>query len=154
MAQSMELVPPGSFCWNTACPAYASLEAKSIRRYGQTKRGVQRFQCRQCRKTFAETRGTPFYGVHEPEQMLLALKMLGEGTSVSGVARTLETKEDTVRDWLAKAASHARQIEALLQQTYKVERGQIDALWSFVAHKGEKGGAQKRRSAGSSGVFA
>lgn len=154
MAQSMDLVSPGSFCWNAECTAYADLKAKSIRRYGQTKRGVQRFQCRQCKRTFTETRGTPFYGVHEPEKMLLALKMLGEGMGISGVARVLESKEDTVRDWLGRAADHARQVETLLQQTYKMERGQIDALWSYVAHKGKKGGALKRRSAGSSGASA
>jgi transposase-like protein len=150
----MDLVPPGSFCWNAECAAYANQEAKSIRCVGRTKRGVQRYQCVLCKKTFTATRGTPFYGVHEPEKMRLALKMLGEGMSISGAARIVESKEDTVRAWLAKAASHARQIAALQQQAYKVERGQIDALWSYVAHKGEKGGAQKSPCAGSSGASA
>jgi len=59
---------------------------------------------------------------------------------------------DTVLDWLAKAAAHVQVIEALLQRQHRVTRAQLDALWTFVQHKGQKGGTLKRRSAAPSGA--
>jgi transposase-like protein len=152
MPEPIKLVPPGSFCFNPACPEYAQLGRGNITLYGKTGGGVQRFICRGCKKTFSATRGTPFYGVRKPEGMLLALRMVAERMSLAGISRVLKVKEESILAWLEKAAAHVEQIEALLQQTYQTERAQLDALWTFVAHKGEKGGAQRSRSVAPSGA--
>jgi hypothetical protein len=44
----------------------------------------------------------------------------------------------TILAWLREAAQHAAQIEAVLLAQFKVKRGQLDALWAYVGHKGEK----------------
>jgi len=105
-----------------------------------------------CKKVFAATRGTPFYGVRDPKKMLLALAMLSERGSLRGVQRVTGVKPDTLVAWLEKAAAHVEVTERLLQARHRVTRAQLDGLWAFVGHKGEKGGTSKRKSGAPSGA--
>lgn len=152
MSKPLEVVEAGSFCWNEACAAYGRVGAGNLRRYGKTRRGVQRFQCKTCSKVFAATRGTPFYGVHDPAKMLRVLSLIGERVSLRGIQRVTGVKPDTVLVWLEKAAAHVELIERLLQRSHAMERAQLDALWTYVGHKGKKGGVPKRTHAAASGA--
>ena len=152
MSQPLEVVPAGSFCWNEQCPDYGVVAAGNLRRYGKTPGGVQRLQCKRCRKVFAATLGTPFYGIRNPDKMLLVLSLLAERVSLRGIHRMTRVKPDTTLVYLERAAAHVQIIEALLQRSYQVTRVQLDALWAFVGHKGEKGGTLKKRSAAPSGA--
>lgn len=147
------LTSPGSFCWNRDCPAYAQLDQGNIRRFGKTRNGVQRFQCTVCSHTFTETKGTLFYGCKTPQEKILAcLAALAERSSLRGIHRTLGVKEETVVAWLKKAAVHVETLEALLFAHYRLTRAQMDALWCYVFHKGEKGGTPRRSTAAPSGA--
>jgi transposase-like protein len=152
MTEPLEVVQSGSFCWNEQCPRYGEVGAGNMRRFGKTSNGVQRFQCKACGKAFTATRGTPFYGIHDPEKMLRALALLAERVSIRGVGRATKAKPDAVIEWMEKAAAHVGLIEKLLQLHHQVTRAQLDALWAFVGHKGEKGGARRKRSGGASGA--
>ncbi len=152
MSQPLEVVPAGHFCWNEQCPDYGVVGAGNLRRYGKTPAGVQRLQCKQCRKVFAATFGTPFYGVHNPDKMLMVLKLLGDRMSLRAIQRATGVKPDTTLAYAERAAAHVQVIEALLQRSHWATRVQLDALWTFVGHKGEKGGAPKSRSGAVSGV--
>jgi transposase-like protein len=146
------LAPAGSFCWNPDCPEYAQVGHHNVRKYGQTAKGVQRYQCKTCKKTFAETKGTVFYGCHHaPQTILDSLAMLADRNSLAAIHRIKGVKEETVNEWLQRAAQHVEEIEALLLANYPVRRAQLDALWTFVGHKGEKGGTVKRRQEAVSG---
>lgn len=152
MSQPLEVVPAGSFCWNEQCPDYAIVAAGNLRRYGKTPAGVQRFQCKRCRKVFTATLGTPFYGIRDPERMLLVLSLLADRMSLRAIQRVTRVKPDLTLAYLERAAAHVETIEALLQRSHNVTRVQLDALWAFVGHKGEKGGALKRQSVAPSGA--
>ena len=152
MSKPLEVVPAGCFCWNEQCPRYGEDEPGNLRRYGKTSKGVQRFQCKCCEKVFPATLGTPFYGVHNPEKMLQVLKLLAERVSLRGIYRAVGVKPDTTLSYLERAAAHVGVIEDLLQRRHQATRVQLDALWAFVGHKGEKGGALKRKSAAASGA--
>ena len=54
-------------------------------------------------------------------------------------------------EWLKQAAQHVEEIEALLLVHYHLTRAQLDALWTYVGHKGNKEGIQKKRSTAPSG---
>lgn len=111
----------------------------NLKKIGKTPRGVQRYQCKTCGRTFTETKGTIFYRKHADEdQNLEVLALLAEGTRISTLARVKGIKEETILRWLREAARHANQLETVLMQTYHLKRAQIDGLWSFVANKGEK----------------
>ncbi len=134
---------PGDFCPNAGCSAYgqrANGQApSSIRRFGKTARGVQRYQCRSCGHTFTATRGTIFFGKRTPERAILeTLALLAEGNRISSVARVKGFKEDTILAWLRQAAHYAEQLEAVLLAEFAVTHGQLDALWAYVGNKGEK----------------
>jgi transposase-like protein len=152
MAEMLELVPAGSFCWNKECTQYGQTGAGNIRRYGRTRKGVQRYQCKGCKQVFSATRGTPFYGVHDIEKVLRALAAYCERPSLRGVQRMEGVKPDTLAGWIQKAAAHVELIERLLQERYPVTRAQLDGLWAFVGHKGEKGATRKRKSGAPSGA--
>lgn len=136
-------VKVGDFCPNPACAEYGKLQAEAsqsnIKKYGKTKAGRQRYHCKSCHKTFTETKGTMFYGRRVADSDIIeTLALLAEGSRISSVSRVKGYKEDTILAWLRAAAQHAEQLEEQLLATYQLERGQLDGLWAYVGHKGEK----------------
>ena len=134
---------PGDFCPNETCPDYGRLQIDqgqpNIRKFGKTRSGVQRYQCRTCSATFTATTGTIFFRKRRPEHEILeTLALLAEGNRISSLSRAKGFKEDTILTWLREAAQHAQQLEEVLMAEFKVKRGQLDALWAYVGHKGEK----------------
>jgi transposase-like protein len=104
----------GSFCWNRGCPGYGKVDHGNIVRYGRTAKGTQRLKCKEC------------------------LALLAERNSLASIHRVKGIKEETVMDWLRKAANHVEEIEALLLANHHLTRVQLDAMWTYVGHKGEK----------------
>lgn len=133
---------PGEFCPNEACPDYEKLQTgqqQNIRKFGRTQRGVRRFRCQTCGKTFTETTGTIFFRKRTPEHEILeTLALLAEGSRISSLTRAKGFKEDTILAWLREAAHHAEQLEEVLMKDFQVKRGQLDAMWAYVRNKGEK----------------
>ena len=66
------------------------------------------------------------------------LGLVAEGDRISSLTRAKGHQEDTILDWLKAAGDHAEAVEAVLLADYRLERGQIDGLWAYVGHKGEK----------------
>ena len=136
---------PGDFCPHTECPDYGKLQSpqgkRNIEKYGHSQKGHQRYRCLTCGHTFTQTRGTVFYRRRVPDsEILRVLAMLAEGSRISSVSRMTGHKEDTILAWLREASKHAQAVEEVLLADYEVTRGQVDALWSYVGHKGEKKG--------------
>jgi transposase-like protein len=134
---------PGDFCPNETCPDYGRLQTgqdqPNIRKFGKTRSGIQRYQCKTCSDTFTATTGTIFFRKRTSEQQILeTLALLAEGNRISSLSRAKGFKEDTILAWLRQAAQHAEQVEEVLMAEFKVKRGQLDALWAYVGHKGEK----------------
>jgi transposase-like protein len=128
------LVHVGDFCPNPACADYGKpqlSERTAIIKYGRTRNGQQRYQCRTCHQTFTETKGTLFYQRHTPAaEIIKALAQLAEGNRISSVTRTTGHKEDTILAWLTEAATQVSRIEAIFMADYHITRGQLDGLWA------------------------
>jgi hypothetical protein len=56
--KSMEegLASAGTFCPNKECHHYAKVEEGNLIKYGGSKQGVQRYQCKSCTTTFSSPR--------------------------------------------------------------------------------------------------
>ena len=138
----MRFARVGDFCPNESCPDYGKLQSdqqRNIKKAGKTKQGRQRYQCKTCKQTFTETKGTIFYRRRTPEEEIIeTLAFIAEGVRISSLARVKGHKEDTILDWLRAAAQHAEEIEEILMAEYHLDQGQLDALWSYVGNKGEK----------------
>lgn len=151
--KSDELAPPSSFCWNEKCADYGRVDAGNLRKFGFTRKGRQRWQCTSCKKVVAETKGTVFHGKQYDEQTIIeCFAMLAERNSLAAIHRIKGIKEETVSAWLLQAAPQLERIEQVLLREHKMSRAQLDALWTYVGHKGEKKGFQKRTNAAPSGV--
>lgn len=134
---------PGDFCPNEACPDYGRLQISqgqlNIRKFGRTRKGVQRYQCKSCGTTFTAITGTSFFRKRTAEyEILETLALLAEGNRISSLSGVKGFKEDTLLTWLREAAGHAEQVEEVLMAEFKVKRGELDALWAYVGHKGQK----------------
>lgn len=150
------IAQPKDFCPNPTCLDYGKLQKDqsqpNLKKLGKTKRGVQRYQCKTCGKTFTETKGTLFFRKHAPmEQILEVLALLAEGNRISTLTRVKGIKEDTILRWLREAAKHSQEIDEALMKDFHLKRAQIDGLWSFVQNKGEKKATPKPSNAAPSG---
>lgn len=151
--ESKQLAAPDSFCWNEKCADYGRVNAGNLRKFGFTRKGRQRWQCTTCDKVVAETRGTVFHGKHHSEETIIeCLAMLADRNSLAAIQRVKGVKEETVAAWLTQVAPQMEQIEEVLLKDHKLSRAQLDALWTYVGHKGEKKGFPKKTSAAPSGA--
>jgi transposase-like protein len=140
-----QLVSPGSFCWKRDCPDYGRVNHGNLVKYGRTAKGTPRLKCKTCGHVSVVNRGTIFCGRHHsPDTIMDCLALLAERNSLASIHRTKGIKEETVIDWLREAANHAQEVEKIMQAKYNLVRVQLDAMWSYVGHKGEKGGVLKR----------
>lgn len=151
-----QLTQVGDFCPNEACPDYGKLQKDqpkpNIKKFGKTRQGNQRYQCKTCGKTFSQTTGTIFYRRRVEEQEILeTLALVAEGVRISSLSRAKGHKEDTILDWVRQARNHAAALEDILLAEYRVDRGQLDGLWSYVGNKGEKKATRRPKRPGSSG---
>jgi len=134
----------GSFCWNEACEDYKKVNHGNMIRNGKTDKGIQRYFCKTCKKSFTETKGTMFYRCrHTEEEIVECMAMVGDRNSLASIHRIKGIKEETVIKWLEKASAHVEQFERIVRKK-KLSRVQFDALWTYVWHKGKKNAELKK----------
>jgi transposase-like protein len=142
--EKQQIATIGSFCLNEACVDYQKNDLGNVVKCGKTDKGVQRYRCKTCKKSFTETKGTMFYRCrHTEEEIAECMAMIGDRNSLAAIHRIKGIKEETVMKWLEKASTHVKQFERLVRKK-KLSRVQFDALWTYVWHKGEKGGNLKK----------
>jgi transposase-like protein len=82
----------------------------------------RRYSCHACGKTFAETAGTPLYGVQHPTwRVVVVLTVLAGGCPLPAIVFAFGLDERTVAEWQRKAGQHAKAV-----QKQRVCRGQVD----------------------------
>jgi len=143
----------GDFCPYQECPDFGKTDHANLIKFGKTRQDKQRFRCKTCGKTFNENYGTLLHGKRtEQKDILETLALLADGVRISSLHRAKGFKEDTILKWLRQAAQHAEALEEVLLKDYRIERGQLDALWSFVGNKGQKNTMEKPRKPANSGA--
>ena len=102
-----------------------------------TESGKRRiFLCKVCKQRFSETRDTVFFDLRTPEEkVMIALKMLLVRVDLSGISFVLGVTEETVLEWLGRAASKAEQINRHLLRELPVTEVQLDEMWNFIERK-------------------
>jgi len=137
--EDQQIATIGSFCLNEKCEDYKKINQKNVVKCGKTETGVQRYRCKTCKKSFTETKGTIFYRCrHSEEEIIECLAMLGDRSSLAAIHRIKGIKEETVCQWLERASAYISQFEEYIVKNHKLSRVQLDALWTYVGHKGEK----------------
>jgi len=107
-------------CPNSECGASERIGVHSLKE--------RRYKCHRCGKTFAETSGTPLFGLKHPLWLvLLVLALLATGCPVPAVVFAFGLDERTVADWQRKAGQHAKTVQEQLVCQGHVEVGQVQA---------------------------
>lgn len=112
--------PELAVCPNSACNASGRIGVHSIKE--------RRYKCHGCGKTFAETTGTPLFGLKHPLWIVtVVLALLACGCPIPAVVFAFGLDERTVADWQRKGGRHARQIQEQLVCQGQVDVGQVQA---------------------------
>jgi transposase-like protein len=119
--------PHTVFCPNRTCLASGQVGKGNIRVHSQKER---RYLCTECKQTFAETTGTPFYRSHKPpEDVERVTTLLAFGTSVAAIVAAFHWDERTVQDLEERAGQHTQAVhEHLVAQPRDLGHVQADEL--------------------------
>jgi len=100
----------------------------SRQRIGIHSHQERRYICHACGKTFAETQGTVFFGLHYPIWVIvLVLTLLAHGCPVPAIVAAFFIDERTVLDWLHRGGQHGKAVQAQVVCNGQVELGQVQA---------------------------
>src|SRR5512144_560906 len=119
--------PPTQFCHNLDCPARGGCGQGKIH-----SRADRRYKCTTCRRTFAETRGTPFYRKRTAHDVITTvLTLLTHGCPIQAIVAAFGLDERTVAAWQQQAGAHCQQVHAhVVQQGHvDLQHVQADELW-------------------------
>ena len=112
--------PESVVCPNSICDASARIGVHSMKE--------RRYICHACGKTFAETTGTPLFGLKHPLWMVTTvLALLACGCPVPAIVFAFGLDERTVADWQSKAGAHAKTLQQQLVCQGTVDVGQVQA---------------------------
>ncbi len=119
--------PQQVFCLNSACPARGQVGQGNIHVHSQKDR---RYRCDVCQKTFAETKGTPFYRLHTVEETVtIVITLLAHGCPLQAIVAAFGIDERTVQAWQQRAGQHCQQVqEHLVEQPHDLGQVQADEL--------------------------
>ena len=113
------------------CPTCGSHD---ISKNGTSHRGKQNYKCRDCNRQFVED---PQWQPKPKETKALVNRLLQEKMPLAGIARATEVSES----WLQGHAMPMPPMKRFPKQWRSSPRpltAQMDELWSFVDHKGNK----------------
>ena len=78
----------------------------------------RRYRCKVCKQTFSERRGTMFFGLRKPiDLVIIVVTLLSYGCPVQAIVQAFHLDERTVADWRDRAGQHCQQVhEAIVEQ--------------------------------------
>ena len=119
--------PQEVFCPNEARVARGQIGKDNIGVHSQKER---RYICQVCNKTFAETKGTPFYRAHKLHvELAIVITLLAYGCPVPAIVAAFGWDERTVARVQEEAGGHCQAVhEHLVEQPRDLEQVQADEL--------------------------
>ena len=119
------LRPEGVVCPTPSCGASGRIGVHSYKK--------RQYKCHACGKTFAETIGTPLYGLKYPLHVVVTvLTLLAYGCPIPAIVAAFTLDERTVADWQQKAGQHAKAVQAQVVCQGQVDLGQVQGDELYV----------------------
>src|SRR5918999_2921541 len=104
------------------CPARGSINEANISVHSLKQR---RYKCSVCTKTFAETKGSPFYRLrHSQEFVTQVITLLSFGCPIQAIVAAFNLDQRTVASWQVRAGKHCLSVHNLLVATPR-DLGQV-----------------------------
>ncbi len=128
----------GYSCPNASCSQCGVKGAGNLYRQGTTARGVPRFRCVTCGKTFSSTTGTALHRLRHAKERIVeaAGQVLYGGASYREAARDNQVSHPSVRRWVQAFRSHPDLLAAMEQERRDALPVEVKAL---LAHGVEVG---------------
>lgn len=114
------------------CPTCGS---HNISKNGTSHRGKQNYKCRDCGRQFVED---PQWQPKPKETKALVNRLLHEKIPLAGIARATETSKSWVQNQANATYRSVPKVAEVVPKPKSPLKVQMDELWSFVDHKGNK----------------
>jgi transposase-like protein len=126
--------PQQVFCPHPDCKSRGIVGAGNI---GIKSQKQHRYVCKDCPRSFAQTKGTPLYDLKKPQALFfLVTTLLANGCPPQAIVVALGLDERTVFDWQDKAGGHCEQVhQALVEQPRDLVQVQADEIRVKFAKK-------------------
>jgi transposase-like protein/IS1 family transposase len=109
---------------------------KPSKRFGKDRKGVQRYRCLTCGKTFSEPKIKMLDNMIVAEGKALAvLSHLVEGCSIRSTERLTGVHRDTILDLLTLAGRKCEALSEAIIKDVPVQDVECDELWAYVGMK-------------------
>lgn len=106
------------------------------KKFGKDRKGIQRYRCTGCKKTFSEYQDRPLGTMRLPmEKALQVLQLLVEGCSVRSTERITGVEKKTILALLERVGERCEMLLENLIRNVPVKDVQCDELWAFVQMK-------------------
>ena len=120
-------------CQNKECKSFKKKRLNNLVSNGHDRNGARKLLCTDCKKSFNETKGTPFFGKHLSKREIIQIsKQFVEKSSFRGVARSTGHHLDTIRNLASDVAEHCESVTEFLLHDVKLGTHEIDEFWNFV----------------------
>lgn len=119
--------PHEQFCHNEGYRAYGRKGEGHVVIHSSAER---RYRCKRCKKTFSATKGTAFYPIHKPHDLLvlMVLTLLAHGCCpVQAIVAAFGLDERTVARWQREAGAQCKRMHEHLVEAGRVELSQVQA---------------------------
>jgi transposase-like protein len=128
--------PQDQFCHNTNCPARGLVGRGNIHVHSRRER---RYRCTTCSRTFAATRGTPFYRKRTDHDVITTvLTLLTHGCPTQAIVAAFQLDERTVAAWRQQAGRHGQEVHAHVVQQGHVDLQHVQADELYVKMVGRR----------------
>jgi IS1 family transposase/transposase-like protein len=114
------------------CPSCGS---DDVMKNGTTRRGKQNYKCRDCGRQFVEN---PQWKQIDPDSKAIIDRLLLERVPLAGIARVVEVGEAWLQRYVNRLLSAVPRQAKVQSKAPGPIALQMDELWSFVDHKGNK----------------
>jgi insertion element IS1 protein InsB len=114
------------------CPTCGSHD---ISKNGTTRRGKQNYKCRDCNRQFVKD---PQWKPKDKDTQNLIDLLLLEKIPLAGIARATGVSNSWLQDYVNDCYESVPQTVTVLPKVTGKLKVQMDELWSFVDHKGNK----------------
>lgn len=126
--------PKGVFCANPACSDRGVADKGNIKVHS---RKEQRFRCATCKKTFAASKGTPFYRLHKDDILLVCVvTLLAHGCPLPAIVAAFGLDERTVASWRDKAGTHCQAVHQQHLESKPLDLGHVQADELYAKRQG------------------
>lgn len=116
-----------AFCPNSDCPAKGHEGRGNVVIHSRRDR---RYRCKECGRTFTQTKGTPFYRLRRQQEVVVrVVTLLAWGCPPQAIVAAFGLDARTVADWQQRAAAQCQQVHRhFVQQPRDLREVQADEL--------------------------